>query len=280
MSKKKKKRKIPLPLLPEGVTVVDTHCHLDMEPLAQECGSVIERAVVSGVTRMITIGIDFESSKKAVDLAAAYEGVYAAVGVHPHNVRDVTDNHYRELIKLAGRTEVVAWGEIGMDLFKQYEPPKLQKEHFLRQIKIAKDVALPLIIHDREAHSDVLAGLLEYAPFPAGGVMHCFSGDAELAARVIDLGFYVSIPGVVTFNKAELLQDAVRQVPLSRLLLETDAPFLAPSPKRGKSNEPAFVLYTAQKVAELKGVTLEEVARKTTLNAKALFGFTSLNFAL
>lgn len=256
-----------------GVTVVDTHCHLDMDPLGRECGSVIGRALAGGVTRMITIGIDLESSQKAVDLAAVHEGVYAAIGVHPHNVGGVTDNQYRELIRLAGRPEVVAWGEIGMDMVKRYESPKLQKEHFLRQVKIAKDLALPLIIHDREAHSDILAGLMEYAPFPAGGVMHCFSGDAELAARVVDLGFYVSIPGVVTFNKAEQLQDAVRRILLSRLLLETDAPFLAPVPKRGKTNEPAFVLYTAQKVAELKGVTIEEVAKRTTLNAESLFGF-------
>ncbi len=264
---------MPLPVLEAGVTLVDTHCHLDMDPLMRECGSVIERALAGGVTRMVTIGIDLESSQKAVDLAAANKGVYAAVGVHPHNVGGVTDNQYRELIRLAGRPEVVAWGEIGMDMVKRYEPLELQKEHFLRQLKIAKDLALPVIIHDREAHSDILAGLMEYAPFPAKGVIHCFSGDAELAARVVDLGFYVSIPGVVTFNKAEQLQDAVRRVPLSRLFLETDAPFLAPVPKRGKSNEPIFVLYTAQKVAELKGVTLEKVARNTTLNAESLFGF-------
>ena len=268
----KKKKEIPLPVLPETIEVVDTHCHLDMDSYQADLQDVLDRAANAGVKRMLTIGIDLESSRSAVGLAEAHSGVFAAVGVHPHHVAETSDDAYLEIQELASHPKVVAYGEIGMDAVRNYAPLALQREHFQRQAYVARELNLPLIVHDRETHGEIMAVLEEVAPFVAGGVMHCFSGDAELAHRVVDLGFYVSIPGVVTFNNAAMMQEVVAAVSLDRLLVETDGPFLAPVPNRGKRNEPAYVLYTAQKVAEVKGVTLEEVARRTTANAEKLFG--------
>lgn len=271
MAGKRKKIIPPFPELPDSVFLVDTHCHLDMDAYEDDLDQVIERAVKVGVATVLTIGIDVESSARAVELAAAHRPVFASVGIHPHNVSGLSERHYDIIKSLAAKPEVVAYGEIGMDLVKQYAPVDQQKRHFIRQVSLAQELALPLIVHDREAHADILAVLRNAAPFPAGGVMHCFSGDMKLAEEVLDLGFHISVPGVVTFNKAPALHEVVREVSLDALLLETDGPFLAPVPMRGKRNEPAFVLYTAQKVAELKGISLGEVARRTTENAKRLF---------
>lgn len=267
----KKKQIMPLPRLPGGVSLIDTHCHLDMAAYEADCEQVIARASEAGVEQIITVGIDRESSKQAVALAQKYETVFATVGVHPHNVTDLHDTIYDELRVLASSPKVVAYGEIGMDTVKQYAPMELQIEHFERQVGLAKELNLPVIIHDREAHREILGILRKMAPFPCKGVMHCFSGDSKFAGEIIDLGFYISVPGIVTFNKADGLQGAVRDVPLEYLMLETDGPFLAPVPRRGKRNEPALMLYTAQKVAELKGLSLDEVARRTTENARNLF---------
>jgi len=270
----KKKKEIPLPYLSAGVEVVDTHCHLDMDGYKDDLLNVLERARSAGVRRMITIGIDLESSRAAVALAEAHDGVFAAVGVHPHHIAETGEDAYHEIRQLAAHPKVVAYGEIGMDAVRHYAPLPLQMEHFRRQVDTAKELRLPLIIHDRETHEEIMAVLEAAAPFPAGGVMHCFSGDADLALRVVAMGFYVSIPGVVTFNNSAMMQEAVKALPLERLLVETDGPFLAPVPKRGRRNEPAYVLYTAQRVAELKGVTIDELARQTTANAETLFGLT------
>lgn len=267
----KKKKPMPLPCLDSGHTVVDTHCHLDMEAYRDDLDKVISRAAQAGVTKILTVGIDLTSSSAAVTLAARHAGVFASVGVHPHHVGELTEEQYGQLKVLARQPKVVAYGEIGMDRVKDYAPVDLQQQHFDRQVRLAKELGLPLIVHDREAHDEILAILRRHLPFPAGGVMHCFSGDSRYAESVMELGFYISIPGVVTFNKADTLLDVARTVPLSRLLLETDGPFLAPVPRRGKRNEPVFVLYTAQKVAELKGVSLAEVAAHTTENADRLF---------
>jgi TatD DNase family protein len=228
--------------------------------------------LAAGVTRIISVGIDLESSRSAIALAEQHEGIYATVGVHPHNVAELSEVDYAELRGLCGHAKVVAYGEIGLDYVKNYAPVALQKEHFSRQVALAKELQLPLVVHDREAHEDIMEILETAGPFPAGGVMHCFSGDAAFARRVLALGFHISIPGVVTFAKAEMLHEAVREIPLGSLVLETDGPFLAPVPKRGRRNEPQLMLFTAQKVAELKGVSLEEVARQTTINAVHLFG--------
>ncbi|MDH5522716.1 MAG: TatD family hydrolase [Desulfobulbaceae bacterium] len=271
MTKEKKKKIIPLPRLSPGAALIDTHCHLDMEDYELDLDEVIKRATAAGVERIITVGIDLQSSRAAVELARRFTGIYATIGVHPHNVTELTGDDYDALRRLARQDKVVAYGEIGIDCVKDYAPLALQQKHFKKQVELALELDLPLVIHDREAHAEVLAILRAAGPFPAGGVMHCFSGDSELAQAVLDLGFMISIPGVVTFNKAQMMQDAVQAVPLTSLLLETDGPYLSPVPKRGKRNEPESMLYTAQKVAELKNVSLDEVARQTTANAVQLF---------
>jgi len=268
----KKKKKAPLPVLSSGISVIDTHCHLDMMRSGEDIGTIISRAAASGVSKIITIGIDLESSKKAIEIANQYEGVYASVGIHPHNVQGLQDKSYDELEKLCDNGKVVAYGEIGLDFVKQYAPQHLQLEHYARQVNLAKKVELPLVIHDREAHKEILHILKKEAPYKAAGVMHCFSGDWQLATEVLDLGFLISIPGVVTFNKASALHEVAQKVPLDKLILETDAPFLAPDPYRGRPNIPEYVLYTAKKIADLRGITVDEVARATTNNAQNLFG--------
>jgi len=267
----KKKKKIVLPHLPAGTSVIDTHCHLDMISSGDDIAASISRAAACGVGLIITVGIDIESSKKAVRLAAQYDSVYATVGIHPHNVQNLNNSSYIELEKLCLAPKVVAYGEIGLDYVKQYAAQDLQLKHFGQQVDLAKKMGLPLVIHDREAHADILHILKGKAPFPAGGVMHCFSGDWHFALQVLDLDFIISIPGVVTFAKAAAMQEVARKVPLDRLILETDAPFLAPEPLRGKKNFPEYVLYTAQKIADLRGLSLEELARATTENALKLF---------
>jgi TatD DNase family protein len=267
----RKKKNIKLPELTDGHVIVDSHCHLDFPDYEEDQKDVINRAVTAGVTRMITIGIDYQTSEAAVALAAKYENVFAAIGIHPHHAAEMSDTDLTSMVKLAQKNKVVAYGEIGIDKVKNYAPLEIQKEKFSRQVDLARELNLPLIIHDREAHEEILAILQQAAPFPARGVIHCFSGNNEIASQFMKLGFYISIPGVVTFNKAEDLQDVARRIPLDSLLVETDAPFLSPVPRRGRRNEPAYVLYTAQKVAGLKGISLNEVASATTANVIKLF---------
>lgn len=268
-----KKRNMPLPSLSGSVNIVDTHCHLDMSAYDDDRDEIISTAFTAGVAPIITIGIDLQSSRRAVRLAEKHQTVMAAVGVHPHNVGGLKDTDYDELRSLATNPQVVAYGEIGLDFVKQHTPVAEQLLHFRKQAQLAQELKLPLIIHDRGAHSDILKILRELTPFRAGGVMHCFSGDINLAREVVELGFHISIPGIVTFNKAADLQEVAKEIDISALILETDGPFLAPVPKRGKRNEPAFVLYTAAKIAELRNMELEEVARLTTDNAQNLFRF-------
>lgn len=266
------KNKEPVyPVLPVGYQLVDTHCHLDMNAYQSDLEQVLGAAADRGVGRIITVGIDPASSRRGVALAEKHPGVSAAIGIHPHNLNDLTDDSLAGLRELAAHPKVVAFGEIGIDLHYDYFPADFQRSCFVRQVALARELALPLVIHDRDAHDQVLAVLQEGGPFPEGGVMHCFSGDAALAEAVLELGFYVSVPGVVTFAKSAQLQEAIRHTPLERLLLETDGPYLAPEPRRGRRNEPALLLFTAAKVAELKGITLTELAATTTANAEKLF---------
>lgn len=268
MSKNKKNR--PLPRLRPSLSAVDTHCHLDMGAY-EDCREVVARAGDAGVRTILTVGIDLPSSRAAVALADEFPGVYATVGIHPHHVVGVHEEFYDELADLARHPKVKAYGEIGLDFARDYAPHETQIAHFERQVHLAKGLKLPLIIHDRDAHGEVMAILRAAAPFPAGGVMHCFSGDLELAHASMELGFMISITGVVTFAKAEQLHEVARRVPLEALLLETDGPYLTPEPFRGRRNEPAYLLYTADRVAELRGVSVDEVVRQTTANAVRLF---------
>ncbi len=258
----------------ELIDLIDTHAHLDMPPLSSEPEEVMTRARSQGISQVITIGIDPESSGRAVDLARNLTGVYAAVGIHPHDALKTTDQELSRIAALAREQVVVAWGEIGLDFVKDYSPRGIQLSVFRSQLEMASAAGLPVIIHDRGAHEDVLEILQEYKG-RISGVIHCFSGDIKVARKVLDLGFHLSVTGVVTFPKADDLREVVAYVPLDRLMLETDSPFLSPVPFRGKPNEPVRVLYVARKVAEIREQPLEEIARCTSENARALFALPS-----
>jgi TatD DNase family protein len=249
--------------------LIDSHAHLEMKEFDHDREKVIERARQAGVDFVITVGTNLALSRKAVELAERHENIYATVGIHPHDVANTDNKTFDALLELAHRKKVVAYGEIGLDFFRNISPQEKQLDLFGHQLELANDLKLPVIIHDRDAHEQTLK--MVKASSIRCGVFHCFSGDYNMARQCIDLGFYVSVPGVVTYDKAKTIQDVVRHVPLSSILLETDAPYLAPIPHRGKRNEPSFIIHTAKKVAELKGVSLEEVADATTKNAKSLF---------
>jgi len=261
----------PLPELSGRTELIDTHCHLDMSAYQSDLDEVIQSAARHGIKRIITIGIDYPSSRQAVALSDRYPNIFATVGVHPHDAQQASSVALRQLADLASHRSVVGYGEIGLDYVKNYAPTDVQRRVFSEQLHLAKELGLPVVIHDREAHDDTCRLIRSAGPFPRGGVMHCFSGDRQLAETMIDLGFLVSIPGVATFANAHSLHEVIRTIDLQYLLLETDGPYLAPTPFRGKRNEPKLMLYTAQKVAELKGISLDEVARTTTANAVRLF---------
>jgi len=250
--------------------LIDSHAHLDMEEFEADLGEVLEKALESGVSEIICIGIDLTSSAKALELSRKYDFIYSTVGYHPHHADQVDLRVLRDLADLAHDPKVVAWGEIGLDFFRRLSPPQIQMEAFELQLGMAGELGLPVIIHDREAHEHLSEILRKKGP-PLTGVIHCFSGDYALARLFIDMGFYISIPGTVTYKKAALVQDVAARVPLERLLVETDAPYLAPVPYRGKRNEPAFVKYTAQEIARLRGMDFQELALVTSQNARTLF---------
>jgi TatD DNase family protein len=251
--------------------IIDSHAHLDMEEFNEDLETVIERAVGGGVERIITIGIDLESTVKAIDIASRYSFIYATAGVHPHDADRATDEMLTELQNLAKNKRIVAWGEIGLDFFRNRSRREKQIEAFKTQLEIAYDLDLPVIIHNREADKETIEILKTHRNGIHKGVIHCFSSDYDTALTFIDMGFYISIPGVVTFTKADKLKDVAKRIPLDRMLVETDCPFLAPVPKRGKRNEPLYVTYTARVIADLRGISYEEVSEITTHNSKILY---------
>lgn len=252
--------------------LLDSHAHVDARPYAGEVDDVLARAASAGVTKVVSIGQwhapgDFGG---AIELAAAHPGkVFATIGIHPHEVAKVPDEDWRELERLAALPATVAVGETGLDYHYDHSPREDQRRWFAHQLALAKRVGKPVVVHTREADDDTVA-ILGEAKIGAG-VIHCFTGDPDRARIYLDMGLYLSIPGVVTFKNADPLREAVRMAPLDRLLVETDCPYLAPLPHRGKRNEPAYVRLVAEKVAELKGISLDEVAEATTRNAKTLF---------
>ncbi len=251
--------------------MIDTHCHLDFPDYREDLDQVIERARQAGVEKMITIGIDARSSRAAVALARKYEGVYAAVGLHPNSAVEADERFWRELEDLAKEEKVVAIGETGLDYYRDRAPRDAQRRAFLRQIDIARQNNLPAVIHCREAYDDcydVLEGLAR----PVRGVMHCFSGNEADAKRFLGLGMLLSFAGPVTFPNAGKLRRVALSVRPEKLMLETDAPFLAPQAFRGARNEPAYVRHTAAALAELYSLSLNDIDRITTLNANTLFG--------
>ena len=255
----------------EKISLIDTHCHLDMDAYREDLDAVVDRAAQAGISSIVTIGIDLESSRKAIDIAARHKSVYATIGIHPHDAEQATENDLIQLVELATHEKVVGYGEIGLDYAKLYSPKKRQQEIFHQQLALAKRLQLPVIIHDRDAHEDTLNILQEHAPFPRGGILHCFSGDLDFAKKILELKFYISIPGIVTFKNAMALQEVAEKIPLESMLLETDGPFLAPVPFRGKRNEPAYVRHTAEKVAELRQIAIADLAEVTSANARNIF---------
>lgn len=256
------------------MNLIDSHAHLDLPEFDADREAVIERARTAGVASIVTIGIGPKECRAAVQIAQQWPFVYAALGIHPHNAARWNGEVRDFLAQAAHQPKVVAIGEIGLDFYRNRSAKKDQIRCFRDQIHLARDLKLPIIIHDREAHRETLAIVREEHAGEYGGVFHCFSGDASMARECIDLGFFISIPGTVTFRNAHVLHEVVRHVPLEHLLVETDCPFLTPVPFRGKRNEPAYVRYVAEAIAALKNLTTEEVASQTTANADKLFGLT------
>ena len=253
----------------------DTHAHLHDPGLADGLEAILERARGDGVERIVTIGTDRPTSRAAVALAEAYAGVWATIGMHPHDAKDWDGAAEDEFRRLAEAETVVAVGEIGLDFYRNLSPHEDQYRAFEEQLELADELGLPVVIHSRDAHEETYAALSEWAaarprdwPF---GVIHCFSGDAKLALRYWELGFLISFAGPVTYPKNDALRQAAAALPLEAVVLETDCPYLTPQPRRGKRNEPSYVRYTAECVAEARGEGLETVAEASVANGIRLF---------
>lgn len=254
--------------------MIDTHAHVDMDSYDEDREATIQRALDSGVKYIINIGCDIESSMRSVELTEHYDFIYATAGIHPHDTKSIDGTTYDQLRILLDHPKVIALGEIGLDYFKNYSPQDVQRKHFRKQIELAKEVGKPIVIHSRDAKEDMIAILSEYYDDPNGksGIFHCFSDDQELADKALAMGFYISFAGTVTFKKADNLRQVAKTIPADRLFAETDCPFMAPAPNRGKRNEPAFVNHTAAKLAEVRGLQIEDVERTMELNFYDLFG--------
>lgn len=250
----------------------DTHVHLNAEQYKEDLEEVIERAQSEGVANMVVVGFDRPTIEKAMALVEKYDFLYAAVGWHPVDAIDMTEADLQWIEELSAHPKVVALGEMGLDYYWDKSPKEIQKEVFRKQIALAKRVKLPIIIHNREATQDIVDILKEERAEEVGGVMHCFSGSEEVAKECMKMNFYISFGGPVTFKNAKKVKEVAAEIPLERLLIETDCPYLTPHPFRGKRNEPAHVKLVAEEIALLKNLPFEEIASVTTENAKKLFG--------
>ena len=254
-----------------SIELFDTHTHLYDEQFAGDLEDVFGRMADAGVTRALCIAFDLNSSEAAIAMATSRPGLRASVGVHPHDAEEVPADYLSRLADMARRPEVVALGEMGLDYYRDLSPRPVQQKVFREQLALVRELNLPVIIHVRDAFGDLLDILRKDGISSAGGVMHCFSGSWEVARECMQMGFYISLAGPVTFKNAVKLKEIAAQVPLDRLLIETDCPYLAPEPRRGRRNEPAFVRYVAEHIAELRGVSLAVIAQNTTSNAVKLF---------
>jgi TatD DNase family protein len=257
--------------------LIDTHAHLDFPDFDKDRDDVIQHAKEADIGYIINIGTSIKSSRKVVELAEQYENLYAAVGIHPHEAQTVKESDYIELEKLAGNPKVVAIGEIGLDFYKDISPRDKQREIFIRQLQIAKKAGKPVVLHLREAHTETLEIIKAELGEKARGVAHCFSGSAETAKEFLDLGFYISIAGPVTYPNAEKLRAVIKTIPIERLLLETDCPFLAPQARRGLRNEPAYIIHAVEEFSKIYGLTKDDIGRITALNATELFKLAPLS---
>ncbi len=249
----------------------DTHAHLNDEQFADDLPEAVNRAREAGISRITVAGYDFPSSLEAIKIAKKYEGIFAAIGIHPHDATALDQELLTKLRIYAREPEVVAIGEIGLDYYRNLSPREVQEDAFRKQINLAQELKKPIIIHDRDAHEDTVRVLREERAGVNGGILHCFSGSWEMARQCMLLGFYISIAGPVTYHNANKLLDICKLVPLDRLLIETDCPYLTPEPFRGKRNEPARVRLVGEKIAELRKISLEKLAETTTNNALTVF---------
>ncbi len=264
------------------IDLVDTHCHLDFEAFEQDRQDILDRASEGGIQRILNPGIDVHSSQKALHLSEQFDLIYCACGVHPNDALSWDEHTLGELRRLASHPKVVAIGEIGLDYYRDRAPGELQKKVFYDQLALAAELQLPVVIHSRDSMHDILDMLFAWhkqlvdsgsriARYP--GVLHSFSGNCADAERAVAANFFLGVTGPVTYKNAADLRETISSVPLSSILIETDAPFLTPQPQRGKRNEPSFVRYTAEKIAEIQQLSLEVVAEYTTANSKALFSW-------
>jgi TatD DNase family protein len=256
-----------------GTMLVDSHCHLDFLTEGKELEAVVARARAAGVEVLVTICTKLSEFDRVRSIAERFDGVYCSVGVHPHEAAPEGVDSPESLVALAAPDKVIGIGETGLDYHYEHSPPDAQQRSFRAHIAAARETGLPLIVHTREADADTARILEEeYARGPFQGLLHCFTAGPELAETALDLGFYISLSGVVTFKNAEALRQTVKALPLERLLVETDSPYLAPVPKRGKRNEPAYVVHTVAYLAEFLDIGADEIARATTANFFRLFG--------
>lgn len=251
--------------------MIDSHAHYDSEKYDEDRDDVIKKAIDSGVTHMINPGCDLESSRFSIELASKYTQIYAAVGVHPHEASSCDDTTLDALRQLTSRNKVVAIGEIGLDYHYDFSPREVQKKWLNEQLKLAAELRLPVILHDRESHQDVLDCVKAYRTEHLTGVFHMFSGSVEMAREVLDLGFYIGIGGPVTFKNAHKPVEVVQYCPLDRLLIETDSPYMTPEPHRGKKNWSGLLVHIIDRIASIKGIKHSDVVDATSMNAKTLF---------
>lgn len=252
--------------------LIDTHAHIDFEDYEEGFEDLLKLSADAGVEKIIIPGVEPCGFDRIMTLVSTYDNVFGAIGIHPCDAKKWDENSYQQIKSLASHPKIVAIGEIGLDYYWDKTYNDLQKEVFFKQIEIAKELKKPVIVHDREAHGDTLEILKAVKAKETGVVMHCFSGSPEFAAECVKGGFYIALGGVVTFKNAKKPQEVAKSVPLENLLLETDSPYLAPEPYRGKTNSPANVRIIAEKIAQLRGIPFEDVERQTTLNAQKLFG--------
>lgn len=252
-------------------TLVDSHCHLQMPQFDRDRDQVLREACEAGVEYIILVGSDSEDNARALTLAEQHEFLFAVTGIHPHDASCIDDSLWSSLRKWAEHPKTVGIGETGLDYHYMHSPRQVQRDAFVRHAELARETGLPLVIHSREARDETLEIMHRHCT-GLRGVLHCFSGDLEMAGEAIRLGFLISIAGPVTYKKADELRRTVKAIPIEHMLVETDAPYLAPMPFRGKRNSPAYVVHTARKIAEIKGLSLDDVARITSLNAARLFG--------
>ncbi len=250
------------------MSLIDTHCHIYYDKYKDDLSEVIDRSIKHNISNIICVGVDIKTSKQSIEIAEKYDMVYATAGYHPHESKETQINYLEQLKKILSHNKVIAVGEMGLDYFYKISDSKIQRRIFREQLELARELDMPAIIHNRESDDDLLNDIKSSKI--TKGVIHCFASNLDFAYKILDLGLHISFTGMITFVKE--LQDVVKEIPLHKIMVETDSPYLAPIPHRGKRNEPYMVNFIAEEIAKIKGLTLEEVAETTTKTAKDFFG--------